>query len=34
VASVLDPGPAEAITDSTKAHSGDWRGHFNIIVGF
>ncbi|MFA7292132.1 MAG: ShlB/FhaC/HecB family hemolysin secretion/activation protein [Rhodocyclaceae bacterium] len=34
VASVLTAGPAEKIEDSTKTHNGDWRGHFNIIVGF
>jgi hemolysin activation/secretion protein len=34
VASVLNAGPADDITDSTKAHNGDWRGHFNLIVGF
>lgn len=34
VASVLTAGPADDIEDSTKAHNGDWRGHFNIIVGF
>lgn len=34
VASVLTAGPADDLEDSTKAHNGDWRGHFNIIVGF
>ena len=34
VASVLDAGPAEDLTDSSKTHNGDWQGHFNIVVGF
>ncbi len=34
VASVLDPGPAENLADASKTRSGDWQGHFNIVVGF
>lgn len=34
VASVLDAGPAEDLTDSSKTRNGDWQGHFNIVVGF
>lgn len=34
VASVLDAGPAEALEDASKTRSGDWLGHFNIVVGF
>jgi len=34
LASVLTAGPAAEIGDATSAHNGDWRGHFNIVVGF
>ncbi|HEX5804500.1 MAG TPA: ShlB/FhaC/HecB family hemolysin secretion/activation protein [Azospira sp.] len=34
VASVLDAGPAEDLTDASKTRNGDWLGHFNIVVGF
>ena len=34
VANVLDAGPAENLTDSSKTSDGDWRGHFNLVVGF
>lgn len=34
VASVLEAGPAEDLTDASKTRNGDWQGHFNIVVGF
>jgi len=34
VASVLHAGPVDEIDGSSKARNGDWRGHFNIVVGF
>lgn len=34
LASVLEAGPAQRITDSTSAHNGDWRGHVNVTLGF
>lgn len=34
VASVVDAGPAEDLSDASKTRNGDWLGHFNIVVGF
>lgn len=34
VAQVLNAGPAADLTDSTAAWNGQWRGLFNVIVGF
>lgn len=34
LASVLEAGPAQRLNNSTSAMNGDWRGHFNVMVGF
>ena len=34
VANIINAGPAADITDSTAAYNGQWRGQFNILVGF
>lgn len=34
VANVVKDGPADEIDGSSKARNGDWRGHFNVTVGF
>jgi hemolysin activation/secretion protein len=34
VANVLNAGPAADIADSSAAYNGQWRGQFNVLVGF
>ncbi len=34
LASVLEAGPAQRLNNSTSAMNGEWRGHFNVMVGF
>lgn len=34
VANIINAGPAADITDSTAAYNGQWRGQFNILLGF
>ena len=34
VASIINAGPAADLTDSTAAYNGQWRGQFNVLVGF
>lgn len=34
VANIINAGPAADLTDSTAAYNGQWRGQFNVLVGF